>query len=218
MSLNTSEILKSIVRDPSSVKYHHYWGDYIEVNFPFLRMIGLIEGENGSINLSLYFGDSQQQAREFYMLNPAFEKLDNTWTVKPNFHLSNSFRNLFWFDTPKGTSVKEYFNFWKNHGKLLYQHKRKDLGELITYLNKNGIIKYDVKTEIEFYQQILNKEYSQFNICPGIGVIYTISHEEASRLKQRGELYKLLIRKIDEALGIVNVNGNSFLRADPPDF
>lgn len=218
MPLDTSKILQSIVRDPSTVKHHNYWGDYIEVGFPFLHMIGLIKHDDGSINLSLYYGESQHQAREFYILNPAFDKLDNTWTIKPNFHLSNSFRNLFWFKSPESTSVKKYFNFWQQNTNLLYQHDRADIEDLLSNLERNKIIVFDHVVKEKFQQEILEKNYSQFNICPGIGVIYSFSHEEASRLKQRGELYSLLIKKINEALSIVNENGNSFLRADPPDF
>src|ERR1043165_4879946 len=112
MALDIEQILKSIVKNPASVEYHGNWGYYIKVDFPSIRMIGLIPNDHGELELSLYFGESQAQSRAFYQLKPYFDRLKNEWVIYPNFHLSNSFGNLIGFKPPD-SPFEKYVHFWQ---------------------------------------------------------------------------------------------------------
>lgn len=221
MALNIEQILKSIVKNPALVEYHGNWGYYIKVDFPSIHMIGLIPNDDGQLELSLYFGESQAQSREFYGLNPRLELLTKEWVAYCNFHLSNSFRNLFWFKTPPSTQVNEYVRFWQANRNLLYRHDRKGVTKLLNSLAEKGIIDFGPDTKRDFKIRILDQDYSQFNVCASLGVLYFIDEEEADRLGKKKQFGQLLIEKINQGLSIIGENGNRFLKSaegNPPDF
>lgn len=206
--MNPEEILKSIVINPRLVKKHTQWGYYIEVPFGPIHMIGLIKNGKG-YDLSLYFGDSQQQSREFYRLKPNIERFDfSAWYIEPNFHLVSAHgRNLIWFGTE--VSNQEYLDFWTKNQHLLYRHTKVDTQKLVRLLHKQKIIWLDETKEKEL-QAIFNKDYSLFNIAAGFKLEYHID-EKIIFSSTKKQLNRLLTDKINEGLQFIGENGYGFL-------
>ncbi len=219
MAIDAEKILKSIVKNPDSVKFNRKWGFYINVDFEAVKMIGLIPQIDGTLAISLYFGESQSQSRAFYTHALKLDRLDSKWEITPNFHIAGSYENLFYFQTPNVTSVGKYVNFWREHAGLLYRHSPENIEKLLVFLSENRIISFDSKTRERFQEQVLYRDYTRLHICASLGVHYNIAPYEL--LHKDGSLVKLLTDKINQALSIIGENGNSFLKfesADPPDF
>lgn len=208
--MDAKQLLKSIVKDEGLVKEHYDWGSYIEVSFNEIKKIGLIKRGN-DLELSFYFGASQSQSRSFYngVIDLKF-LLDSEWKIFNDFHLSNSLQNLIWFESVM--SANDYISFWKQNKYLLYQHDRNNVTEFLDFLAKKGVINFDHKEKERFNIEILTKEYSRFNICATLGVIYRITQDELNKLIEEKELNNFLRSKINQALRIIGKNGKDFFK------
>lgn len=207
MELNIEKILKSIVKDNSSVHFHNGWGFYIKTNFDEIQMIGLIPKEN-CIELSLFYGDSQKQSRAFYNGYISTKKIqDKNWKIIPNFHFSSTFRNLIWFES--NLEPNEYIEYWRKNKNLLVQRNINEIPKLIKKLSKDGVIILDKAKEVELKKVIYEKDYSLINICAGFGVIYPIVFSEKNSPANSDVFAKFLIEKINEGLSIINKNANN---------
>ncbi len=72
-------LLKSIVKDENRVQYHQGWGYYIETTYEAIRKIGLIYNDGlseneWSLELCLYYADTQSQAKAFYTASPKYKR------------------------------------------------------------------------------------------------------------------------------------------------
>ncbi|MCW3071068.1 MAG: hypothetical protein JWO44_958 [Bacteroidetes bacterium] len=206
-------LLKSITLDENSVKYHRGWGYYIETPYRQIQELGLIFNSNEAewwLELSLYFGDSQRQAISFYSSNPTVTHLNqDEWELNPNFHVSFMTSNLVWF---RSDSVYSYLDFWKNNVDLIYQQKRENVPTYIDRLCKQNVINVSPETIDNMQSKFYDTVMSTLNICPGFGLIFTISSAEAEELDRSGKLKTLIAEKIREGLKVIGIDGNDLLR------
>ncbi len=209
-----NNVLKSIVIDENLVKYHHRWGFYIETPYPQIHEIGLILGTKEKewwLELSLYYGDTQSQAISFYKSNPDISNLAGSdWALYGNFHFSFMTTNLVWFKTE---NYSKYLKYWLKNTDLMYQHSREEIPARIKGLSNAGIIESTPETEVTMNEKFYSKGYKTLNICPGFGLIYELSAEEAERLDKNKELRELLMTKIKEGLSVVNLNPDLILKS-----
>jgi hypothetical protein len=206
------QILKSIVKNKSLVKWHNDWGYYIQVPFAEIQMIGLID-KGSHYELSLYFGDTQRQSRAFYATNPKIERLSKDLLVHGNFHFSSAFgKGLIWFESD---NPQQYIEFWRKNTTLLHRHNVSDARKLISQLNKNRVIKLSGNKINELDNSIYHKKYSVLNINAGLGIIYKIPKTKIEN-DSLSELSKLLVSKINEGLSIIGKDGSKFLKQGDP--
>jgi hypothetical protein len=215
-------ILKNIVRDPSVVRYHRGWGYYIGTQLEQIKKIGLILWKNETdwgLSLSLYFGDSQGQARCFYNSSPETIKMKapKDWKLCSNFHVSFGSRNLVWFESDESDiSIEEYIKFWVKNIDLISQRKKEDVKNFLDDLKNKRIISYDGKKQEEMESSYFSKAMQTLNICPGFGMIYNISSKEAKEKDKASELEDIIINKIKEGLSIINLDCKDILRPTMP--
>ncbi len=221
--MTSEEILISLVKNKSLVKYHHGWGYYIEVDFGAIRKIGLIpDGEN--LNVSLLFANTVNQGRNFYSKEIKLDTLNNSkWKPQANFHLASTFRNLIWFETE--IEPKNYIEFWQKNIGLLRQIEVNEAKGLIRELSKKEVIVLDPSKESELISTIFEKEYQYLNVCAGFEAIYSYKFSEIDLLNQKNKLKEDLSRIINQGLSIIGEDGSRFLinnsqyiEGDPPGF
>lgn len=213
MKLNTSEILKSIVKNKDLVKYHEGWTSFIFINYPAVQEIGLLQ-KGDLLELAFYYGDTQSQARALFATGLNLNLLQsNNWYVRPNFHFSTSFRNFIYIDCKR--DITEYIAFWNHHKELLYQRDKKGAVELVDTLSQNGLISEQAKTNA--ITKIKNSDVTVFNVCPGIGAIYSIDIKGFSNPQDNPQLKELLVKKISEGLNAIGEYRSDFLiqRGEP---
>ncbi|WP_276484666.1 hypothetical protein [Paraflavitalea pollutisoli] len=206
-------LLKSIVINEDSVKYHYGWGFYIETPYPEIRQIGLIYGVKENewwLDLSLFFGDTQTQAKAFYAASPKVDHLSEDWEVSANFHVAFRSSNLVWFeDVP---DPKKYVSFWTENSHEIYQQKKETVREYFDWLKEEGVIIVGAEDERKLQDKFYRTAMQALNICPGFGAIYTVTGKEAEEFDSKNELGNLLLRSIGEGLRIIGKDGREFLR------
>jgi hypothetical protein len=112
--------LESIVCDSIAIDYNTRWGYYINVPFESIKQIGLIlkigetekkDEKNWRLELCLYFGETQTQAKSFYSSAPDISKLKmlNDWKLFTNFHVAFRSQDLVWFKS--GVDIDEYIEY-----------------------------------------------------------------------------------------------------------
>tara|TARA_R110002051_G_scaffold325756_1_gene430876 strand:+ start:5732 stop:7006 length:1275 start_codon:yes stop_codon:yes gene_type:complete len=190
----TENLLKSIVNDEALVRNHQGWGYFIEtLGFSSIRKIGLIYNENkGFLELSLYFGDTQGQAKSYYPTKvSSTEFKSNNWIVYGNFHLATVASNLVYFQSDK---IEDYISYWnKNITTIKQIRNHKKLYNYLKLLYEKGIVS---KNENDLKNKILNTNIVNVNICPGIGFIYRYSMSKAAELDLDFSLQIDLIKNI----------------------
>ncbi|MCY6411387.1 hypothetical protein QTA56_04425 [Acinetobacter sp. VNH17] len=213
-------ILKEIAIDENMVKYHNGWGYYIETpsNLHSIQKIGLIldqDSKGWDINLSLYFGDTQSQAKSFYSKNPDFSKVTNSkWSDHPNFHFGFMTSNLVWFKTPKNQlDSKSYIQFWKENKNLIRQHARSEIHDLVSYLVNEKIIIIDENKQTELNNEFFGTKRQTLNICPGFGIISTLDSVYCEKNDNDTYLLKDITQRIQQGLSIINYDVTSFIKA-----
>ena len=209
-----SNLLKSIVKDESIVKYHHGWGYVIMTSYQEISQIGLVLEKDANgwwLDLNLFFGDTQRQAASFYSANPVIDHLNNNWELRPNFHVAYQRSNLVWF---KSVDPGMYIEFWKNNVNKIYQHKKEDVPKYLDWLQSENVIEMDNDSREKLDKKFYNTAMPVLNICPGFGVIYTIPANEAEELDKKEKLAKLLADAINEGLKIIGRNGSEFLKSN----
>ncbi|WP_339725239.1 hypothetical protein [Maribacter stanieri] len=190
----TENLLKSIVNDETLVRHHLGWGYFIEtLSFGSIRKIGLIyKPENKVLELSLYFGDTQGQAKAYYPTRVnIIDFQEKGWLTYGNFHLATVASNLVYFHPE---DLDKYISYWNNHGKQLKQIRgRKNLIDYLDPLFQNRIIP---RNDTQLNDKILKTNIVNVNICPGIGFIYQYPLEKAEELDIENQFQEDLISKI----------------------
>lgn len=210
----TESILKSIVKDDSLVRNHSGWGYFIEtLEYKGIRKIGLIyKPEDQILELSMYFGDTQGQAKAYYPTEVSIKDFhEKSWIVYGNFHLATIASNLVYFYTAF-SELENYMSYWNEHGNGLKQIRKHN--ELVTYLD--NLIQKNIipKNQNDLADRILNTNIDNVNICPGIGFIFCYSLEDAESLDKGSTLQKDLISKIRYCIN-ENIGENcDFLKKD----
>jgi len=208
-------ILKSIVFDPMTIKRHRGWGYYIDVPFEQIKQIGLILNKNQEdwkLELSLCFGDSQQQAKGFYSSTINISKLKelNDWNSSANFHVSFSSSNLVWFES--NIDKYKYIEYWIKNIGLIYQRKKNEVEPYLETLEKDDIIIYNFDKQKEMDDKYFSTNMQTLNICPGFAMTFNISSKDAMEKDKTKELEKLISEKIKEGLSIANLEWKEILK------
>lgn len=201
-----SNILKEIVIDENLVEYHKGWGFYIKTPFSAIKKIGLILGQKENdwwLELSLYFGDTQSQAKAFYNSNPNLSVLNVDWYYYPNFHLSFVTSNLIWFHTEEKQHLS-YLDFWKSNISLIYQHPRDQVQNIIDKLASETLIRVDDKKNQELNDKFFHTAMQKVNICPGFGIITEMSSNFCEEEDDKNNLTYYIAQQIKNGLQIVN--------------
>lgn len=184
----------------------------IEVNIPGIRYLWL-EPKKGTdgykrIELSLYPGDTVTQARAFLGRVNA-DKIqsltEQNWGVWPNLHFAYMATNLHWCDVSLG--IKEYLEFWRrNQGRIrqVPRDQYKGFLPLFEDLRREGLLGEHEIPELQ--KKTTETKRPVINVCPGIGLAYQWSLDEAAELDRRGELEKQAYERASEALATFEGN------------
>ncbi|RLA53625.1 MAG: hypothetical protein DRR42_04200 [Gammaproteobacteria bacterium] len=206
-------LLKSVVQDENNVGYHRNWGNFIQTPYRQIQQIGLIlnkDEKDYCIELSLYFGDTQRQAIEFYSSNPSINHLkSNEWSHSPNFHVSYMSSGLVGFDSDDS---EDYLRFWEKNVGQICQQKREDVPHYLARLESESVIQLTEETKEQLNNKFFNTERQTLNICPGFVIIHTINSTDAEELDKQGKLKHVLIEKIKEGLRVAGLDGSDLLR------
>ena len=176
-------------------------------------MIGLILKRNETdwwLELSLFFGDSQRQAKAFYNSNQNISHLENTgWELYPNFHVSFMTSNLVWFESDE---EKHYLEFWKKNVEKIYQQQRDQVPNYLKWLVDEKIIYLTDDIEEKLDEKFYDTDRQTLNICPGFGFIFSFTSSDAEELDKSGKLKSIIAEKIREGLKVVGIDGNDLLK------
>lgn len=210
-----SNLLKGLVRNEELVQTHRGWGHYIATPYNEIKEIGLIlnqkDNDNWSIELSLYFGASQTQARSFYQKGPVIgPQLFKDWHIFGNFHVSFVTSNLVWL--PANAGAAAYIDYWKKHRDKIRQQPRSAVPVYLQQLVEDGILKIGKAEKDELDRRFYHTGMQTLNMVPELGMLFKIEKEEAESLDSKGELLGLLNQKLREGLSIIGKTGNEFLK------
>ena len=196
ISKRVNDIIKSIALDSRG---------YIITQFEQLKQIRLgldVEKKEAPLQLAMWFGDSQEQARSFFGSKPDISKIkkleDCDWEICCNFHVSYQATNLVWFNSK--IKIEEYIEYWSKNIDLLKRHKKIELKSFLNKLKKERIIIYKENEKAELKEKIFDTARDNINICPGLGICYYFPLNEAKEKDKKGELVKDIIEKIKEGL------------------
>jgi hypothetical protein len=206
-----NNLLKSISLDESKVNYHRNSSSYIQTPYPQIERIclGLNQNENEySIELGLYFGDTQRQAIAFYKSNPQISHLKNTEWI-PNFHVAFRSSGLVSFESEDSG---HYLQFWKDNVEEIHQQKRSDVRKYFKQLVEKRIIVMPKSAEERLNEKFYETKMPNLNICPGLGIIFRFNSADAEELDRSGKLKFLLAEKIKEGLKVVGLDGKEILK------
>lgn len=207
-------LLESIQPDHSKIKHHKGWGNYIELDIPEVKKIGVLNhfdketGRWSGLYITLDFGSTMTQSRSFYKKISSYQAIENyiDWKIYGNLHLAFSSSNLVFFDTPE-ERLEEFFNFFsdkKERKNRIRQIPKVDLGSFLNDLKERKIIILTRDKEQEVEEKIFNKGYTTINLCPAILMRYFIPAEKAIKLDKQGELIEIVKSKIQEILELVD--------------
>ena len=208
-----SNLLKSISLDESKVNYHRNSSSYIQTPYHQIERICLGLNQNGneySIELGLYFADTQRQAIAFYKSNPKISHLKNTeWSISPNFHVSFRSTGLASFESEDS---EHYLQFWKDNIEEIHQQKRGDIPNYFKRLVEKKVITMPKEAKERLNEKFYETKMPNLNICPGLGIIFTFNSSDAEELDKSGKLKFLLAEKIKEGLKVVGLDGKEILK------
>jgi hypothetical protein len=103
-----------------------------------------------------------------------------------------------------GSDFKRYINYWTQNQHLLIQHPKEQIKGFVEDMLDAQIINNYNNIWQDLDDKILSKGYTVINICPGLGLTYTLKAKEAETLDKQGLLTTLIKDKITEALSIAN--------------
>ena len=205
LSKRVNDILKSIAFNSQSIKEYNKKGGYIETQFEQIKQIRLeleVEKERIWLKLAMCFGDTQEQARNFFGSKPDISKIkkleDCDWEIWCNFHVSYQAKNLVWFDSE--VEIVEYIEYWLKNIDLIYQHKKNEVKSFLNKLKKEKIIIYNEEEKTKLKEDFFDTARDRLNICPGFVIWYYFPLHEAAEKDKKGELAKDIIEKIKEGL------------------
>ena len=176
------------------VKYHRGWGFYVELPYNFIRKAGVILQNTKTIEISLYFADTQGQGKAFYPIYidlqaPEWEK----WYIHPNFHFAYMTSNKVWFATSENKKQR-YIDHWNQEATNLNQQRGHDaLKDFLQGLVNEEIV---IDKPAEMQKTIYSSKMNNINVCPGLGFIYPIDLKKAEDLDVKGELANFIESKI----------------------
>ena len=184
------------------VKYHCGWKDYIAIDREEIKMIALSpcdDGNEWSIKLEMYPGDTMRQARNLYN-NIHKDKLTslekNGWTINPNMHFSFQASNLVW--TNVKIDIYKYVDYWINNKDSLNQVQRNDFQSFFSKMKNEGMISDNDWEGIN--NNIINTKMQTINVCPGIGLIYEWPKKNAIDLDKGDRFVDVFKEKVKEAM------------------
>lgn len=209
-----NNLLKAISLDESKVMiYHRSWGHYIQTPYHQIKQIGLILNQNEkeySIDLCLYFGDTQKYAISFYNSNPKISHLKKSeWDCNPNFHVSYMTSGLVGFPSDDG---EHYLRFWKDNVEKIRQQKRADVPKFLKWLVGEKVINITKEAEEQLDKKFYKTAMPTLNICPGFRIIFTVNSSDAEELDKSDKLKVVLAEKIKEGLKVVGLDGKDILK------
>jgi hypothetical protein len=206
-------LLQEIALDDSKVNYHKGWGYYIQTPYEQIQQIGLIQTQDDkeqSLELSLYFGDSQRQAIAFYKSTPSIEHLkEANWRYWPNFHVSFMTSNLVWFQSEDDDI---YLQYWRDNVDEIYQRRRSEVEPYLKHLVEKRVITMTKQTEEQLEERFYKTAMQTLNICPGFAFTFTYKLAQAIELDRHGQLKRSLSETIKEGLKVVGLDGNELLK------
>lgn len=192
------------------VDYHRGWHHYIQLeNKPGVKEIALhpimSTGDDWSICLKIYPGDSMSQSRDFYS-TVNIEKLINLrnkkWELAPNFHFAFRSSNILWTNVT-GT-LENYLKFWKDRVSEgnLRQIVREQWDSYFSMLKDNEML--DSNDLVAINDKIIKTQMQKLNVCPGFSFVYTWTKQEAILIdkKSKSSFSNEVASKIKEVLSV----------------
>ena len=204
-------ILQQIVSDEDYISYQVFWHNYIIITgLPELKMIVFEIGKDKAditIAISMYFGDTMVQAREYYKSQIPYSSVEqlveNGWKYYPDFHISHIQKHLVWFST-KQINEKKYYDYWCSNLNSIRQYNKEDLESVLNKLKDEGIIVIEQKENEELDKKVIQTNRNIINICPAFCLSYTYSFQTAVDLDSKNKFSNELKSRILEGVGILN--------------
>jgi hypothetical protein len=208
--------LKSILEEiPKSgeVIYQPKWKKfYLETGLEEIRMV-IFEvkpsenDEKYELHISLYFADTQTQARRFYKNRIPYQRIAEleaaNWTSRPSFHISYMQTSIIEFET-SAVSNQDYYEYWLKHQHEISQRKKEQLSEFFKKLGDSGIIVFDGTKQNELNDKVMNTGRNRLNLCPGFVLSYSIESIDAIEMDKKDELADFIKRKLIEGLSLLD--------------
>jgi len=215
VSKRIDQILKEISSVEDKVKFHSGWGYYIELDFPEIKKIALLqhndeEGNWSGLTIGTDFGSTVSQAREFYSKIESIDNIKN-WSIYPNFHLAFKNQNLVFFNSPELTTYFEYYNDKNKIWEKIRQIPKTQLQDWLNNLVKLNVLEFPNEKKEEVKEKIMNKGYTTVNLCPALYMEYYISKEEAIELDSSGELIPIIKNEMKKILNVIKQNTNKII-------
>jgi hypothetical protein len=208
---NDQKLLKercqAILEDiaPGRVRPYRNLFTVIALDSGAMRRIGLAPKTDAKgawdIQLVMYPGDTIEQARDFFthVRSDAFLSLQKRgWKINPNLHFSFMSRHLHWANT--SLPLKQYVEFWQSGTRPIQQTKRDvtDFRQLFNELMEARLITAQDVQKLETHFSDTDRQ--TINVCPGIGLAFQWSREEACALDFKSHFCSVVEGKIHEAL------------------
>lgn len=191
-------------QENTEVKYHRGWKSYIDSGNTYIRMIALDSEKNEkdwNISLWMYAGVTMVGAKEVYEnidLNSIIELQKEGFILEEDFHFSYRASGLLTLKTH--LSPEEYLRFWKENYKDLKQIKKENFAEyFLDMVSKNIFSREQFE---EFSAVVLNKNYPNLNICPGLLIKFKWDKNQAIVMDEKGIFEKDFKDKVNRVLNI----------------
>lgn len=208
MQKRVEKLLKNIALDADLVKYHHGWGYYIETPYASIRKLGLILYVD-RLEVSLYFGDTQSQAKAFYPKNIDVNSFQSAgWDIRPNFHLAYMTSNKVWFESD---DLERYLTYWNSNAHTLHQLPSHDsVKHFLSNLVKEGII-LSGKEEV-MQSAIYDTNMQGINVCPGLCFLYQYGFQALENLDRDSKMEESIKEKITYCVkNVLNISVKDIL-------
>ena len=193
------QLLEKVGNKP--VEWHRGWMYRFCTDNYYNREIGLwFNNSTKNFEVRLYFGSTQQTARNLYdLLNTHGFELSKKYEYKNSFHFQNTFgkniQNTYCDDTNMNIKqINQFISFWINHLDCLWQTNNESRQVILEEMKNSSIL------SLNDYERIL--EYSnkagKLNVCPEFGIYLKWSFEEAVNLDEEGIFADTIRKEIDD--------------------
>lgn len=195
--------------------YHRGWAHYIMAGLPEVKQIGVrlayteADSNNWQIEISMYFGDIMQQARDTYKrtdLNSGYLQhlRGKGWLTYTNPHISMQSKNWYFFNIPENDNVEPYIKYWQDNQSEMRQYFKPELREKLKQWADLGLIQLEGKGWEDYDYKLRNvQDTTKFNWCPGFRILYFISAKEAIQRDDAGKFDVYLREKFNEGLRVL---------------
>lgn len=192
--------------------YHRGWAHYVMAGLSEVKQIGVrlayqeAAQAEWSIEISMYFGDIMQQARDLYRrqdLDLAYLQVlrDNGWKTLLNPHISMQSKNWYFFNHPENSDVESYVKYWQDNQGQLKQYTKAELKSKLQEWKSAGLIEMDESIRKDYEYRLRNvQETTNFNWCPGFRILYFIPAKQVIQLDDAGKFEAFLRAKFNEGL------------------